>query len=74
MPPETLSPDHIVPESIGDSPVVSFDTAEWPQELHGPLVWTGVDFVNDEDYIFSFSEEDKAEIHAALAHFKGKLT
>ncbi|CAN8101592.1 unnamed protein product [Discula destructiva] len=43
----------------------------WPQALEGPLVWTGSDFEDDSELVYCLSGTDKAEIRAALLHFRG---
>ncbi|KAL1842569.1 hypothetical protein VTJ49DRAFT_4852 [Mycothermus thermophilus] len=42
----------------------------WPQALEGPLVWTSSDFPDEDVYIYHLTDQDKAEINDALAHFK----
>jgi hypothetical protein len=46
--------------------------AGWPKVLKGPLVWSGSDFDDGNDeYVYTLTEADKAEIAAALKFFKG---
>ncbi|KAH9896316.1 hypothetical protein F4778DRAFT_745928 [Xylariomycetidae sp. FL2044] len=42
----------------------------WPKHLDHPLVWHGTDFTEDQ-YVYSFSDEEKAEIDYALTYFRG---
>lgn len=42
----------------------------FPKELTGTLVWEGQDFKDDRDWTLVLNEEQLAEIHDALLHFK----
>lgn len=46
----------------------------WPKTLRGPLVWTGADFSNENEYVLRLGHTEKAEIQAALEHFKSRDT
>ncbi|PVH87640.1 Clavaminate synthase-like protein [Cadophora sp. DSE1049] len=44
----------------------------WPKALHGPLVWSGSDFKEDEsEYIIRIGTAELAEIYEALKYFNG---
>ncbi|KAJ2995553.1 hypothetical protein NUW58_g1242 [Xylaria curta] len=51
----------ILPTSVPDG---------WPRHLDHPLAWRGSDFVTEHQYIYGFTNDEKIEIHNALAHFK----
>jgi hypothetical protein len=42
-----------------------------PESLKGPLVWTGSDFQENEEYVYHLSDSDKKEIVKAVEYFKG---
>jgi len=44
----------------------------WPQALTGPMTWTGSDFLNESEWVYTLSNDDKDEVHSALDYFKGK--
>ncbi|PMD58017.1 Clavaminate synthase-like protein [Hyaloscypha bicolor E] len=44
---------------------------EWPTTLNSTLVWDRKQFTNEDTYIHNLSNNEKAEINAALNHFKG---
>lgn len=47
--------------------------SQFPQQLTGPLVWTGEEFTDEREWTFVLSELHLREIHDALLHFKGLL-
>lgn len=46
--------------------------AGWPAEVSGPLVWSGDDYSDENEYIYELTDADKVEIVGALNYFKGK--
>ncbi|KAK3934286.1 putative taurine catabolism dioxygenase TauD [Diplogelasinospora grovesii] len=44
--------------------------AGWPTALKGPLVWTSNDFPEENEYVYTLTNDDKAELLEALKHFK----
>ena len=43
----------------------------WPKALDGPLVWTGADLEDEGQYVLRLGDAEKAELVAALRHYKG---
>ena len=43
----------------------------WPTALNSSLAWDHEQFPNEDTYIHNLSEDEKAEINAALKAFKG---
>lgn len=43
----------------------------WPKAVTGPLCWAKDGFPDENQYIYYMTDADKAEIVAALKHFKG---
>lgn len=45
----------------------------WPQKLEGPLVWSSNDFPNEDEYVYTLTDDDKTELLYALHSFKSKF-
>jgi len=43
----------------------------WPKHLKHPLVWSGTDFIDENEYVIILTEQEKKEVVAALNYFKG---
>lgn len=43
----------------------------WPKAVQGPLVWTSTDFIDEREYVYRLTDDNKAEILGALKYFKG---
>jgi len=79
MPPSAYHPTVYDPE-ISDifqskiiTPFNSHGTmiAGWPDHQACALSWSGSDFVDEQDFVYQLSDEDKVEIENALSHFMG---
>lgn len=45
----------------------------FPTRLEGPLVWKAKDFrIEESEFVYHVTEQDKAEIASALEYFKGE--
>jgi hypothetical protein len=44
--------------------------AGWPKTLNHPLVWSGSDFPDENEYVVVLTEEEKKEVSDALKYFK----
>lgn len=44
----------------------------WPKALSGPMAWTGSDFMNESEWLYTLSSNDKKEVNSALGHFKSE--
>lgn len=44
--------------------------AGWPKELQGPLVWGSDSFPDENEYVYTLTNDDKKELLQALAFFK----
>jgi hypothetical protein len=43
----------------------------WPKTLAVPMAWSGVQFKDESEYIYTLSESDLQEAESALQAFKG---
>lgn len=58
-----------------DTPIYDDDTVRgWPAHLASALAWSGSDFASEDQFVYELSNQDKAEIEDALAHFKSNST
>lgn len=46
----------------------------FPEAIHAPRVWSGLDFVNDENFVVQLTELNILEIENGLTHFKGTVS
>lgn len=44
----------------------------WPCNIHSPLAWEAKDIQDENDYVLILTNNEKAEINAALAHFQSR--
>lgn len=44
---------------------------DWPQAVHGSLVWTKDSFETGDEYVYRLTSAEKAEVLGALEKFKG---
>lgn len=74
-----MAPSAVYPEEhIGRVPKYKSDSASsehdnlrgWPSRLKCALSWAGSDFVNEAQFVYELSAQDKDEIESALSHFK----
>lgn len=54
-------------ESLALKPI----TAEWPAQVQGDLCWDSSTFQSVEDFTLILTDDDVAEVGAALRAFKG---
>lgn len=45
--------------------------SEWPAQMKGELCWEPTTFKSKEDFTLTLTEEELAEVRAALQHFNG---
>jgi hypothetical protein len=58
---------------LQESGDVSMIPKGWPTVLQGPMVWTGAELQASNQWIYSLSHRDIAEIRSGLLHCKGEL-
>ena len=46
---------------------------EFPREMKGDLVWSGIRTIDEARYTFHLQDFQKTEVYQALKHFKGRI-
>jgi len=44
----------------------------WPNELRGPLVWSGEDWKSEKQFVYMLSEAERLDLRSALVQFKSR--